>query len=85
MTTAHPTRPAITAEVLVEACKELDQRRLEEGMLTLYWYPGSPEVWLVIAPEHSRFYSLLNLDGAQASEAFRHPFAYDGWVLMTYA
>jgi hypothetical protein len=56
--------------------RELDHRRNDGIEVTLFWNSRTDAIFIVVEDEQDGIAFELEVDAAQALEAFRHPYAY---------
>ena len=77
------TTPTNAMDALHDEVRELDSR-VQEGLeVTLFWDPGANRVFVVVADACADEWFRVDVDAADALDAFRHPYAYgqdaSGW------
>ena len=56
--------------------RELDHRNADGIDVTLLWDPRTDSVVVAVVDDSESFW--IAVDGSEALDAFRHPYAYDG-------
>jgi hypothetical protein len=65
--------------------RELDQRSNDGIEVTLLWSPTTNRLLIAVADERSGESFTLDVDAADALDAFHHPYAYTGRASVDYA